>query len=166
MTKLLLPLIIITVVLIGIVGFRQLQKMPYSQLPSPSPSPTEKIFKNFESSTLKFKINIPYKSEVEEKATRVTIKFPNSDASIIINRGATNFGNLNDYVNNSQNNLKETIKDKNDFKINDLEALSGYTNNSKSYFIYVDNWIYIISTDSSPLYPDLDQIAQSFRYIP
>src|SRR3989338_6411931 len=36
----------------------------------------------------------------------------------------------------------------------------------KSYYIYVNNSVYILSTKSESLYLALDQIAQSFRYTP
>jgi len=35
----------------------------------------------------------------------------------------------------------------------------------KVYYIYVDNWIFTFSTSTPELYNDLDQTAQSFRYL-
>ena len=42
----------------------------------------------------------------------------------------------------------------------------GLVNQQKIYYLLVNGVIYTLSTSSPLLYPDLDQIAQSFRYTP
>lgn len=41
-----------------------------------------------------------------------------------------------------------------------------YIGDEKNYFIYVSDSVYSFSTSDKSLYDDLDQIAQSFKYIP
>ena len=138
---------------------------PQNSYPTPSPSPTNVALKTFQSETMNFSIEIPQSFQTEEKFGSVTIK--NGSGIILIMQNATNFDNLKEYIKNSKNNLENRIAGREDLVINNQEATSGFLeNNEKIYLIYADNTVYIISTKSQPIYSDLDQITQSFRYIP
>lgn len=119
--------------------------------------------KTFNSSNLlKFSIDLPVDYEVAERFGSVSVN--SSRGTISIDRNGTNFTNLKDYVENSRNNLKETVQKKEFIKINGLESMVGVSGNQRIYFIYFNYSVYILSTSSDALYDDLDQIARSFRY--
>lgn len=127
--------------------------------------------KTFQSKNLKFTINIPAYLQIEEKFTTVILKSNNTQ--IVLSRIATNFENLEDYLNDLSIKNKLVIEDREVKTINNLNSVTANIKasvnrdkNEKVYFIYVDNWIYSLTTDSESLYDDLDQIAQSFKYTP
>lgn len=164
--KLLLPLIIIVVIVGGYFGLQKFSKKqpPLSQEPSSSLAPSPANLKTFESKTMKIKIEVPEEFNVEEKFASVKIK--TSQGEISVDRNGTNFSNLNDYIKNSQNNLEVRITNRKELTINNLISISGMLEKEEIYFIYINNFVYTLSTSSPDLYDDLDQIAQSFRYIP
>lgn len=126
------------------------------------PQPQTKIFKS--SKIMKFSIVVPYTYEVVENLGSVTIN--TNTGKILIGRNGTNFGNLKDYIKNSHNNLETRVLDKRELMINGLESISGKIGIEKTYFIYAESFVYILSTSSSALFDDLDKISQSFRYAP
>ncbi|MBU0569898.1 hypothetical protein KKB40_03895 [Patescibacteria group bacterium] len=131
---------------------------------SPKTSPTQDL-KTFRSSEIMdFSIQIPREYEVTEKFGSVTIV--TEEGEIHIGQNGTNFDNLNDFIKNSRNNLEDRIKNRKDLTINDLESAVGFIDEEKTYFIYKEYNVYILSAKVESLYNDLDQIAQSFRYVP
>jgi hypothetical protein len=95
------------------------------------------------------------------------------DGEIIIGRNGTNFDEVNAYINDLALKNKINILKKKDLSINGLSGVRAVIeypiSKSKSkmaYFIYTDNQVYTLSTDSEALYADLDKIANSFRYLP
>lgn len=120
------------------------------------------IFKS--SSTMKFSIKVPSSYKVSEKLGSVTIN--TETGQILISRNGTNFDNLKDYINYSQNNLKNRMKNQQELTINELDAISASIDNENIYYIYTENAVYSISTSTEALFDDLDKIAQSFKYTP
>jgi len=115
-------------------------------------------------STMKFAITVPVIYEIVEKFGSASIN--TGKGTISIGQNGTNFNNLKEYIKNSRNNLEARIVNRKELRINGLEAVSGNIGSEKTYFIYVENRVYSLSTSSPVLFPDLDQIAQSFRYTP
>lgn len=139
----------------------QTAKLTASQ---PTATPVLKQTKTFQSKNLKFSIVVPANFQVEEKFTRVTITAP--DGLIYITRSGTNFSNLDDYLYDLENKNHFNLKNRQKFSRDSLTIISGFKDKEKEYFIFVDNWVYLLSTSSESLFDDLDQIAQSFKYIP
>lgn len=169
--KILLPII---AVLVLISGYFMLSKNsalnPQRQTPqvqSPSPTPQFKTFKS--SSTMKFTIDVPNEAAVEEKFTNVIITLP--QGKIYVGRNGTNFNNLDDYIKDLRVKNRVTATKEEKSKIDNNSALmdlivSGENQETKEYFVYVNNWIYTFFSSEKSLYSTLDQIAQSFRYTP
>lgn len=132
-----------------------------------TPQPTKQVqqqTKIFESKLMKFKISIPQELTVEEKFGQVTIS--SLGGKIFINRNGTNFDNLKDYLKDLGIKNKTSSWVLNYSTINNLDGASRLIGNDKNFYIYAKNWVYLFSTGSEPLYPLLDQIVQTFQYIP
>lgn len=128
---------------------------------APSQPTKERIYR---SKTLKFSIVIPSIFQIEEKFTTILLK--NNDKLIQINRSGTNFSTLDDHLDNLSKLNQLTFSDRQHASISNYDSVKGTIGGEIHYFIYVDNWVYSLSTSSPPLFPDLDKIAQSFRYAP
>lgn len=170
MTKI-LPFIAIAILFLvgGYVLYRKIsiQTNPTIKLPQTvsSPSSNNQSFKTFKSSTaMKFAITLPEEYQIEEKFGSVTIS--SGKGFILITQNSTNFGNLDDYLKFSKNNLQNNITNRKASVIDGKDTVSGFIGEEKIHYIYADNNIYMISTKSESLYDDLDQIALSFRYTP
>ena len=108
-----------------------------------------------------FTIEIPSGFQAEEKASLVSINSKNG--SIKIGFVGTNYKTLTDHLSDPRNNIIKKLQNQEKLTINGLESINGFLSNEKNYFIYSNYAVYFIYTDSSQLYPDLDQIAQSFQ---
>lgn len=147
-------------------------KNDYSQRlsnpPIDSAVPSNSDSKDFRFDNLKFELKLFSTDTAKEGNAYIEI---HRDGKIIdIVRNGTNHNSLNSYLNDSD--TKKTIKilNQESMKINDYEAIvrveTDQAKNQKAYYIYTDNWVYIISTNEESLFDDLDQIAKSFRYTP
>lgn len=163
-------IIVLAVALILLLGFiLYSQSKPSTSTPQQiNPSNETKLYL---SKNLKFSIEVPANSQIEEKLTSLLIKINGQD--IVISRSATNFQNINQYVETLSELNKIIITNKKVGQINGLESISGSikslndpSKNDKTFFIYIDYWVYTISTSSESLFNILDQIARSFRYVP
>jgi len=122
-----------------------------------------KIFRS--SSVMKFSIVVPSNYEVVERLGNVTIT--TNAKEIYVDRSGTSFETLESHLDNLSKLNQLTILDKENLTINSLPAMKGTINGKKHYFIYGAPWtVYSIFTSFPSLFPDLDQIAQSFRYTP
>lgn len=157
-----LPVVVVVLILLAGVLVFNYQKVSTDKQQSQTTQDQTKTFQS--SSVMKFQISVPTSHEITEKFGSATISTPNGN--ILIGQNGTNFDNLKNYISNSNNNLEDRIKNKKELKINGLDVVSGVIENRKTYFIYSDFRVYILSTDSESLFTDLDQIAQSFRYMP
>lgn len=172
MNKLILTIIILVIVVIGgFIGTKQFVGPGTTQITSETPptsQPTE--LKTFKSQNLDFEIQIPQKFTPKDDVLSTELESPLGKITII--RNGTNFDNLQDYIRDFDSRRKLTSFDVKETIINGLDSLSRTVNftqenvQQKSYYIYVENLVYILSTNSKSLYNDLDQIAQSFRYTP
>lgn len=151
--------IVIAALAIGAVIY---YKSSSSQPESTKSAEQTKTFQS--SSVMKFTIELPINYKANEKFGSVTI---NTDTrQILIGQNGTNFNNLQDYIKNSRNNLDTRLTNRKNLKINGLDATFGFIGEERIYLIYAENTVYSISTKSSSLFDDLDQIAQTFRYTP
>lgn len=165
----LIILVVVATLVVGLITYynynRPIIQYQPSLIPQPIATNSAVQTRTFKSSNvLKFSIELPAGYNAEEKLGSVTVS--NNVDSIIIGQNGTNFDNLNDYIKNSKNNLERRITNRKDININGLESVSGSIDKEKTYFIYVDNNVYLLATKNPLLYLDLDQIAKSFRYTP
>ena len=143
-------------------------KSPYQSITTTSiPNET----RTYKSKFLKITFNYPTKFQLEDKFDTIYLKEGNY--LIIIDRVGTNYKTIDEYLNYLGNINKVNISDRQQLKVNKLDGVKATINHPNTnnpdtevYYFYVDNWVYDISTTYSSLYPDLDQIAQSFRYTP
>ena len=142
---------------------------PQNSYTTPSPSPTNVVLKTFQSKLMKFSIATPAEFDSVENLGRVTISA--SQGKLYVDRNATNFYNLDDYLIDLNNRNKPEVLNENEELIDNYQAVSrlirfGTGEVQKEIIIFADGWIYNIFTNVESLYSNLDQIAQSFRYAP
>lgn len=129
----------------------------------------ERKTKIYTSKNLNFQIEIP--EGLEASDTGITVILSNMNQKITIIRNGTNFDNIDDYIadfdskrNVSVSNIEKLIIDGND-AISRITSFSEQNVREKSFSIYKNNAVYVISTSAESLYGDLDKIALSFRYV-
>ena len=143
------------------------QPVSYDQ---PTPAKTQASNQIYKSKNLKFTINVPSNFQTEDTGIVVTL-FKNKEKIDIIRNG-TNYSNLEDYIRYFDSKRTLNSYEIRKLIINGNEARSRVITfpqekvTQKSYYIYINNSVYILSTRSQSLYSDLDQIAQSFCYEP
>jgi len=127
--------------------------------------------KILKSNSLKMSVLVPSNYQTEEQITFVNLIA--EKGKINISRIATNFNDITSYLKDFDSKRKITVASESYGSILDVNYVSrvedfgdGPIEKQKVYFIYVDGWIYALSTSSESLFPALDQIAQSFRYNP
>lgn len=121
------------------------------------------------SKSKKFTINVPNYFKITDEDMEITLE--KGDSTISVTKNGTNFDNLSDYIKYFDS--KRTVISSNTvfLTINGNKAISRIVEfpvqntTQKSYYIYVDNSVFILSTSSPSLYRDLDSIARSFHYI-
>ena len=118
----------------------------------------------YKSKDLKFTLNVPSKFQIEERFTTVLLQY--TDELIQITRSGTNDSTLDAHLDNLSKLNNFNFLTKEELTINNYSAVKGTIEGEVHYFIYVDNWVYSISTSSPSLFSTLDQIAQSFKYNP
>lgn len=127
--------------------------------------------KTYQSKKLKISIQISTVWTVSEKISFIDL---NSDkGKINISRIATNFDNANSYLKDFDSRRTIQISQSEENKISGYDSVNrieifntGPIKQQKVYYIYINNWVYSLSTSQESLYNDLDKIAQSFRYLP
>lgn len=163
-------LIILAVVILVTVGVFVLINLSQSTYKSGALNNPQQT-KTFQSSdVMDFYIVIPEEFKVDENFTSVII-VAGSEGKILIGRSGTNFDNLNDYLDDLNTKNRSQVIDSQSSSINEYAAVKQklvnedlQDSNRITYFIYVDGWVYSLSTSSESLYDDLDQIAKSFKY--
>lgn len=125
----------------------------------------------FSSYSMNFSVEIPSDLTAAEKLQHVEFRKDNNFISLD-RTDATGFYSLIKYLADFDNKnklksppiiVRDLIIDGNPGVIR-MEIRGGVT--VRMCYIYVDGWVYGFSTSSESLYSDLDQIAQSFKYIP
>ena len=177
MTKILLSVLIITAVLVGgYFGYKEISQTPEGKTTpastiTPVTSPGNQELKTFKSKNIQFAVQVPKNFEVQEKIAYVDLI--SSVGRINLSRNATNFDSIKDYLNDFDSKREVEVSNEVIINIGAYDSIKrienfniGPIDEQNLYFIYVDNWVYSISTSTQSLYPVLDQIAQSFRYIP
>lgn len=143
----------------------------YYQSPSyvPTQATQERIFR---SKNLKFSIKVPNNFRIKASNTGVDLIVPEGWIEIV--RNGTQFLSLSEYLDDFDNRRDIKIKTTENINIaryittrrEEERLIGGVIKNPKAYYIWMDGIVYILSTTSSFLFGDLDQIAQSFRYTP
>lgn len=121
--------------------------------------------------TLKMSVSAPKNYRTEEQITFVDLI--SEKGKINISRIATNLNDIASYLQDFDSKRKIRVSSKSNGRISNLAYVErvedfdgGPITKQKVYFIYVDGWVYSLSTSSPALFDDLDTIAQSFRYAP
>lgn len=124
-----------------------------------------------ESKYLKTSFKIPANWKVVEDVTYIDLVYNNN--KINVSRNGTNFSDISGYLDDFDSKRNIKIKSERTLTINGHDVIErmeilngGPVNQQKVYYIYADNWVYSLSTDSEELFADLDRVAQSFRYTP
>lgn len=131
---------------------------------------TDNQLQFYSSSSQNFKVLLPPDYIITERITYIDFK-KNGGVIGISRTDASNFESLNAYLKDFDD--KSKIKNPNivdQFQVggNDVivrQEVRGVTPVRISY-IFVDGWVYGLSTNSEDLYADLDQITKSFQYTP
>lgn len=124
--------------------------------------------KIYHSNDLQFTIMVPFSFSVNDNSVQVDLVSSQGEISIV--RNGTNYPDLKSYIVDFDSKRKLTSSNASYLSVNSDDALSRIVDypdqkiKQKVYMIYVDNAVYIFSTDSPDLYDELDQIAKSFRY--
>ena len=162
---------ILAVLAISISQNNRLDQVKKSDL-TPSIIPTQ-TFKTFKSSNvMDFTVQIPNYYQAMEKLTYVD--FSKDNLRINVSKNNSNYSNLVDYLKWFDGTRKGLqVNNEKNIEIGGYEGILrienfslGLVNQQKIYYLLVNGVIYTLSTSSPLLYPDLDQIAQSFRYTP
>jgi hypothetical protein len=164
-------IILASVVIILIFGvgfvFKRIQKQTTGNL-LPTPTIINTNLKTFSSTTMKLIFKFPEQFRVDENMGLVTIV--STDGKITLSRVSTDYNSLNDFLKDLDSKNKPKILEDRDIQNNQyiekLRYIEIRGKEEKIYWVFTDGWVYSISTIDSSLYPDLDQIAQSFRYTP
>ena len=123
----------------------------------------------YTSDTMQIVFVVPQGLEVSERFGSVKLEKDNS--LILLDRNGTNFSNVDEYLQDLSVENGFKLKKQEKLKIDNMDAVRGEiehpsspNEDNLSYFIYVNNRVYTLSTSSESLYDDLDQIAKSFKY--
>ena len=165
--KLIIAAIIIVIALIGVIVYKS-GLMTANLAVNESLSNQTKTFQS--SDVMDFSITVPNNYEIKENFGSIIID-AREMGKIQIGRSGTNFVDLSQYLsdlhlkNNSQvvSSEKEIINSYQTYK-QSLVNEDLTENNRIAYFIYVNGFVYSLSTSSESLFGDLDQIARSFQY--
>ena len=164
-----LIIIIVFIFLFGIVIYL-LGNTNKTYVPQTSTVINTRDVKTYSSKSMKFSIDVPDRFHVSDAVDKLTLLDNNKEINII--RNGTDYENISDYIANFDARRNLIASETKTISIGGNEAVSRMVEfldqnvKQKSYYIYVDNWVYILSTSSESLFPVLDQIAQSFRYTP
>jgi hypothetical protein len=168
MQKILLVLVAgLLIIVFALFSRQQLQ----SEKETVSPTSFPRNMQTFYSMLWSFSIEVPDSYQILEKNTFIEL-FKNDGKKITVVKNGTNFDNLEDYLQEFDSRRKIRSSDEKMLRIDNMDAIVridtfpdvGVT--QKAYYIYTGYMVYILSTEDTQLYNDLDQIAQSFRYTP
>lgn len=125
----------------------------------------------YTSNFLHFSVYIPKDFIAEENYNTISLK--KGEELITIDRIASMFDNLDEHISNYDSRRELIIKNQNNIRMSSYPAIvreqSFGTDNIKDHkiiFTYINGWVYTLSTSSPDLYDELNQIAQSFQYLP
>lgn len=123
----------------------------------------------YEFESIQMSLIKPVGWEISEKSSYVDLIKNNE--KINLSRSGTNFDNIMSYLRDFDSKRNLEIEMESTLRNNDYDVIQriekfngGSVNKQKVYYIYVNNWVYALSTSSEDLYDDLDQIAKSFKY--
>jgi len=164
---------VLMILIVGVVVFVNKSNRYNGNHNITSPTVADTDLKTFKSSSaMKFTIQYPSNYLLIDKVDMVEMSNSNGSGSIFIIRNGTNFNSLEGYIENFDSKRKVNLSSTQSLTIDGFETMSriiytpGNKITQKSYYIFVNGTVYILSTQLESLYSDLDQIAQSFRYTP
>lgn len=142
-----------------------------SPIPLSSIKPSNEVDSEYTSENLKFSVTVPEGMSVDERFTDVLII--SSQGEVRVSRVGTNFDTLELYVQDLGEKNKVTYKDMQTSIINGYDAvhlsLADPNDNSRiisEILIFVDGWVYKLSTTDNSVRSLLKRIAGSFKYRP
>lgn len=130
---------------------------------------TELSTSDYISTNMNFLISYPVFFELNDNGTLVILT--NDEGVIEIIRNGTDGESLTEYLNTFDSRRNIEISSQNTTTINNEDVIvreeffPNSNKEQKAFYISANNAIYILSTTSPELYDELDQVAQSFRYI-
>ena len=138
---------------------------------TPSTQPASAT-KEYRSEFMKISLQIPEDWQIEDGNIGINI-IKSEGQKIGLARNATNWDNLTDYLYKDFD-LKRTgltIESEAASRVEESQLIkrlekftAGPVLERKVYYIYVNSWVFTLSTSTPALYDDLDLIAQSFQY--
>ena len=107
---------------------------------------------------------VPKGFEVKDQGILINLA-NNIEGNITIGRSGTNYNSIEDYFGfiRERNNFGDVLFSK--APSSKYQILHGKIQQSKLYLVYVDHWVFSLSTTSPDLYDDLEEIVQSFKYL-
>ena len=163
--KLLLFIFTAAVILTYFFFYRNLTKIEYTEKNNPLVTR-----RNFALPHWRFSIRVPNEYLIKEASSYIDLY--KSNKKINISKNGTNFDNVKDYVKDFDSKRTIIVESekkldiKNYYWLVRVEYFPNLQIREKVYLIYLDHGVYTFSTQSSDLYNDLDQIVQSFKYLP
>lgn len=119
----------------------------------------------YHSDFLNISFAVPNNYLVKELHNFITVT-NNDSEEIEISRIGTNSDSLEDYLYSIDQTSNKIYAGQEIFVINGFPVVRIGTNDKRYYLFYKKNFVYSISTTAPDLYDELDQVAQSFKYIP
>jgi hypothetical protein len=125
--------------------------------------------RDYSSENLEINIRVPDESEVKEMFTNISIAI--NGGEVLINRTGTNYPDIKGYFLDLKTKNRLNPKTYNELIINErdsvlatLEDPNDEANEQRSYFVYVNGWVYTFSTSEQKLNPILDEIVYSSKF--
>lgn len=131
---------------------------------------TSQPTKTFESKVMRFSIETPVEFTIVNKEPVIELNSPKG--RVLISRNGTNFDTIEKYLVDFDARRRLKISEENKIIIEGRDTISRMMTfpeektEQKSYFLLVDNAVYTFSTSTPSLYSTLDQIVQTFKYLP
>ena len=167
-------IIIILISFIILVYYITRQVNNYQPVSYDQPTPATTInqeFKEYKSLSMQMTIVVSARFQIQDQAIRLILS--KNGGVIIVDKEGTQFTDLDSYLKDLDSKNRVRVIDQSNLQINGYAAKTRIVNypggprdGEKTYVILVGSRIYSFSTGSESLYPDLDQIAQSFHYTP
>ncbi len=125
----------------------------------------QEMMRTYESKDMHIKINVSNVFQILEDENSLTLHHQNGD--IFIKRRQINAESIDEFMQEMTDENLFSLTKKNRLTINGFSAVKGQMGNEQYYFIYTDNgYVYSFSTSSDLLLESLNEIAQSFHYLP
>ncbi|MCL4390237.1 MAG: hypothetical protein M1484_02810 [Patescibacteria group bacterium] len=164
-----IALLIVIIFALGLGAF-YLSRQQATPSPAAPATTNQQPTKTFQSKSLKFSVDIPQGFTAKENFTQLAIS--SSQGEILITRFGTNFSDVNAYIDDLFAKNKTQTLNKKTLQIDGLQWQSrvisypgGPASGEYNYYVYVGNAVFDFSTSSPSLYPVLDQMVRTFKFL-